>query len=300
MSTAQILETLLLRRKEYAGCWQRYQKSTQPPGGINQAAVAQVIAEYLWNTGEYPETDTSLPRRLKDKVHRALSGERLTEQTLTWFIEAFGMGPRDTRELRGALRSGTPAGPPVANTLRLRQELPLPQHHRTIAVFERRVIGPDGTNITHRASRAIIAQTGTVSFYPCRQFSAASEVIMLRGGTITARHEPNGSSPILEITLSTPLAVGQVGSFEYQANFAAGSGVVTEYRQVAHARADNVDIVIQFHRSRLPRSIWWAVWDDYRGGTVLNEQKANLDSDGCAHRYLPYLENAAAGFRWEW
>jgi hypothetical protein len=42
------------------------------------------------------------------------------------------------------------------------------------------------------------------------------------------------------------------------------------------------------------------VWDDYRGGTVLAEQTVSLDSDGCAHRYLPHLENAAAGFRWEW
>jgi hypothetical protein len=300
MSAAQMLEALLLRQKEYAERWQRCRKYTLPSGGINQAAVAQVIAEYLWAVGEYADTETSLQRSLKDRVHRALRGERMTEQTLTWFIEAFDMKPEDASRLRTALRSGPLAGPPVANTLRLPQKLPIPQHHRTVAVFERRVIGPDGTSITHRASRAIMAQTATVNFYPCRQFSAASEVIMLRGGTITARHEPHGSSPILEMTLSTPLAVGQVGSLEYRANFAPSSGVVTEYRQVAHARADNVDIVIQFHRSRLPRTIWWAVWDDYRGGTVLNEQTANLDSDGCAHRYLPYLENAAAGFRWEW
>jgi hypothetical protein len=188
----------------------------------------------------------------------------------------------------------------VANTLRLPQELPILQRHRTIAVFEHRVIGPDGAPVTHHASRAIIARTGTVNFYPCRQFSAASEVIMLRGGTITGRREPQGSAPILEITLSSPLPVGQVGSLEYQANFAPGSTVVTEYRQVAHARAENVDIVVQFHLAHLPRYVWWAVWDDYRGGTVLDEQAVSLDSDGCVHRYLPYLENAAVGFRWEW
>jgi hypothetical protein len=94
--------------------------------------------------------------------------------------------------------------------------------------------------------------------------------------------------------------VGQVGSLEYQANFAPGSSVMTEYRQVAHARTDNVDIVVQFHHKRLPHRVWWTVWDDYRDGTVLAEQPVTLDPDGRAHRYLPYLENAAAGFRWEW
>jgi hypothetical protein len=42
---------------------------------------------------------------------------------------------------------------------------------------------------------------------------------MLRGGRITARHDIPGSSPILEITLSTPLQVGQTASLEYQAAF---------------------------------------------------------------------------------
>jgi len=300
-SAAKMLEKLLLEREEYADCWQRSQRKTRSSGTLNQAAIAQVIAEYLWDNGERPETDTSLPRRLKDRIHRALHGEGMTEETLTWFINAFDMTPGDARRLRAALRSGLPStGTPVANTLRMPQELPITQRHRTIAVFERQIIGPGGAPVTHYATRAIIAQTDTVHFYPCRQFSTASEVVMLRGGTITARHEPPGSSPILEMTLSTPLSMGQVGSLEYQANFAPGATVVTEYRQVAHARAENVDIVVQFHRARLPRGVWWAVWDDYRGGSVLAEQVVSLDSDGCVHRYLPYLENAAAGFRWEW
>jgi hypothetical protein len=76
--------------------------------------------------------------------------------------------------------------------------------------------------------------------------------------------------------------------------------VAAEYRQVAHARADNVDIVVQFDPASHPRRIWWAVWDNYRGGTLLEQQLASLGSDGCAHRFLPSLEDAAAGFRWEW
>lgn len=58
-------------------------------GRINQAGVAQVLAEWMWDSGEAPESDLQLPRRLKDRVSRALSGECLPPPTLHAFIEAF-------------------------------------------------------------------------------------------------------------------------------------------------------------------------------------------------------------------
>ena len=51
-------------------------------GEISQAAACQVIAQYLYDTGDYPETDQKLPRRLKDRVSDALGGVRLTRETL--------------------------------------------------------------------------------------------------------------------------------------------------------------------------------------------------------------------------
>jgi hypothetical protein len=299
-SVAWLLGMLLLQREEYAERWQRRQERAHS-GLLNQAAIAKVIEDYLWSTGERPETDTGLARSLKDTVRRALRGTSISTRTLTWFIEAFDMTPEDARRLRTTLNGHLPpSGRPIADTLRPPQELPIPQRHRTLSVFEHRAIGPDGASVTHRTSRAIIAQTDTVYFYPCRQFSAASEVNMLSGGRITATLNLPGSSPILEMTLSSPLPVGQVGSLEYQADFAPGSGVMTEYRQVAHARADNVNIVVQFHHNRLPRRVWWTVWDDSQDGTAIAEQPVTLDPDGRAHRYVPYVENAAVGFRWEW
>lgn len=122
---------------------------------------------------------------------------------------------------------------------------------------------------------------------------------MLCGGTITARHEPPGSSPILEVTLSRPLPKGEVGSLEYQANYSPGAPWRPSTGRWP-ARASNVDIVVQFNRQRLPRGVWWTVWDDCRDGTILNEHPVSLDQDGRAHRYLTCLENAAAGFWWEW
>ena len=60
------------------------------------------------------------------------------------------------------------------------------------------------------------------------------------------------------------------------------------------------NLVVQFHDTRHPRKVWWVIWDDYRDGSILEQEAVSLDSDSCAHRYLTYLENAAAGFRWEW
>ena len=300
-SAARLLQALLLQREGYLNRWQRFRNRASGTGTLSQAAVARVIAHHLWESGERPDTEVSLPRDLKDRVHRALQGEVISAETLKWFIDAFDMTPDDAGRLRSALYADQPrSGIAVADTLRSPQELPIPQHHRTLAVFERRIIGPERHAVAHRTIRAITACTGTVYSYPCRRFSTASEIIMLRGGRITARHNPPGSTPILEITLSTPLRPGQIASLEYQAAFGPRSGTVAEYRQVAHARADNVDIVVQFHDARHPRKIWWGIWDDYRDGSILEQEAVSLDSDSCAHRYLTYLENAAAGFRWEW
>lgn len=71
--------------------------------GINNAAVARVIAEYLWESGLRPDTDTELPRKLRDRVGRALSGTSLSVETLNWFIDAFQLEPALAENLRGAL-----------------------------------------------------------------------------------------------------------------------------------------------------------------------------------------------------
>jgi hypothetical protein len=299
-AVARLLRELLLRPR-YAAAWRHRQKHVHA-GALHQEAIASVIADYLTETNKWSKSGHNLTSRsLKDPVSRALRGEVISAQTLEWFIGAFGMTPEDAQRLRNA-RNGNlaSAGIPVVNTLRSAQELPILQRHRSIVVFEHRILGPDGAPVRHHASRAIIAQKDTVSCYPCRQFPDASEVIMLDGGSITAQHEPAGSSPILEMTLTSPLPVREVRSLKYQANFGPDASVETEYRQVAHARTSNLDIVVEFHHKRLPRRVWWAVWDDYRDGPPLAEQPVNLDPEGCVSRRLPYLENAAAGFRWEW
>jgi hypothetical protein len=167
-------------------------------------------------------------------------------------------------------------------------------------VFERHTIGSAGRTVAHRTTRAIMACEDGVDSYPYRLVPGAVDVVVLRGGRVTVRHEPEGSSPILEITLSTPLRLGQIASLEYKVKFVPDADIAREYRRVAHARADNVDIVVQFHPQRIPEQVWWAVWDDFKDGNVLEQEEAFLDSDGCVHRFVPYIKDAAAGFFWKW
>ncbi|MGS2641083.1 hypothetical protein [Streptosporangium sp. LJ11] len=271
-------------------------------GGLNQSAVAQVLALYLWESGRRSESEVALRRELKDRVNRALRGEVLSAETLSWFVGAFEMSRHDS-DLLFATRFPAPsnASPAVSGTLRQPQFVPIRQRHRTVSVFERRVIGSDGHPCSHRTIRAILACEDGVDFFPYRLFRGAVEVKVLRGGYVAAMREFTGSTPVLEIALNSPLREGQVASLEYEVSFRPGTGDADlEYRRVAHARADNVDIVVQFDPGRRPHRLWWTIWDDHRDGKVIVEEPAALDRDACVHRFVPYLEHAAAGFRWTW
>lgn len=68
-------------------------------GEVSQAAIAEVITLYLWESGERSENSTALTRTLKDRVSRALNGIALSSETLGWIIAAFGMDSVDEARL---------------------------------------------------------------------------------------------------------------------------------------------------------------------------------------------------------
>jgi hypothetical protein len=299
-AAGELLQSLLLR-PPYLDRWQRLHRRGFSDRMLNQSAVAQVIADYLWDSGERPETEISLPRGLKDRVHRALRGEVLTAETLDWFIGAFQMSNEDAHRLRSRLFSSSLGQPlPIIDTLRTPQLLPIPQRHRTVSVFERHIVGPDGRTTAHRTTRAIVACMEGVDSYPYRFVPGACDVKVLHGGRVRVKHEPDGSSPIVEIKLNTPLRMGEIASLEYEVEFFSDAEVAREYRRVAHAQTDNIDIVVQFDLRRIPGQVWWAVWDDYKDGNILEQEEVLVDSDACVHRFIPFLRDAAAGFYWKW
>jgi len=90
-AAAAYLREMLLRPGRYRRKWEQYAERSRL-GQVNQLAVAEVLAHYLW---EHPRGESDidvLPRQLKDTASRGLSGKLLSKATLTLFMDAFGFG----------------------------------------------------------------------------------------------------------------------------------------------------------------------------------------------------------------
>ncbi|GAA0971913.1 hypothetical protein GCM10009555_024080 [Acrocarpospora macrocephala] len=289
-----LLRRMLTERAEYRAKWQ-YQQKRRSSSDMNRTAVAEVITQYLWAEGERHESKTA--RHMKDRVGRALAGQVMSPETLEWFITAFEMPTEDQRMLEEAYLHGMlPTDLPPADTLQKRQSLPRPQRHRTMMAFERRTIDVTGRAASHHSLRTIIACEDGVDRYPCFLSPRMAGIRVIHGGRVVTPYRP----PVIEIALARSLREGETTSLEYRRDFEQIGGVDTEYRRVANGRAQNLGIVVQFHPHRLPSKVWWATWDAHRGGNVVEEQPVSLDADHRAHRFLPYMKNAAAGFHWVW
>src|SRR6201996_4175734 len=89
-AAAAYLRELLLRPGRFRSTWEQYAERSRP-GQINQLAVAEVLARYLWNYPRRAGDSDILPRQLKDTASRALSGKLLSKSALRLFIDAFGL-----------------------------------------------------------------------------------------------------------------------------------------------------------------------------------------------------------------
>lgn len=73
----------------------------------NQAGVAWVLALELWDRGEMPEGRRTLPRSLKDRTSRALSGRLVSASTLSLFVDAFDLSEAQQQALYAAWEADT-------------------------------------------------------------------------------------------------------------------------------------------------------------------------------------------------
>src|SRR5260370_19645559 len=90
-AAAAYMRELLLRPGRYRRKWGQYAERSRL-GKVNQLAVAEVLAHYLWEHPRVKGDVDVLPRQLKDTASRALSGKLLSQATLTLFMDAFGVG----------------------------------------------------------------------------------------------------------------------------------------------------------------------------------------------------------------
>ncbi|MEU0924339.1 hypothetical protein [Streptomyces malaysiensis] len=293
--TSRRLREILATHPQYRQRWQERAKRVRED--LHQAAIAEVIALYLWDCGELDENVA--PRILKDRVSRALNGSVVSAETLRWFIEAFEMDDSHREDLWGALFGENDPGLGVAHTLRNRRPMVKPQRHRTINLVERYSIGPSRSLMWRKTFHAIRAIEDGVDAYFFNHEPWASRIEVLHGGVLGERYLYGNGLTGVEILLPNPLKKMEATALEYRALFSPGYACATEVRRPAFARAENIDMAVEFSSNELPRNLWWCIWDDHVEGKAVWEQEWAI-RDQVARKYFPFIEEAVVGFRWEW
>jgi hypothetical protein len=298
-------QILLLRVGLYRDIWEDVARNNNQRierDKVNQAAVAKVLANYLWDHG-HPDTDTELPRKLKDKVSRALSGKGFTPGMLSLFIGAFRISPHDTQRLHDLYDGhvelteivGSLEPPRSNNGVR-------PPEHRTALLFEHHYVGRDGLPTHHHTQQTIYSLVEGLTSYQYRFDTDEAEVRIKRGGTPGQIYRIGQGYHAIDIRFPHPLGFGESHYLDYWTNFHYSVAPPREFRRGTHQRVEHLDMRVEFHRDKLPRKLWWAEWSDYpdRDRSVAERCELALDDERSAHRYLDAIEHTVVGFYWDW
>ena len=250
---------------------------------------------HLWETGERPDSDTGLPRRLRDLVGRALSGQVLTPATLEWFVEAFGIDADDRRRLTDLLLT-TGQTPTTLGTATARDR----PSHRTVSLHEDHYLGPDGYPDHHETLQVIEATADGLERHRCIFDTSHVEVEPILGGRIDGPSYPWADGMYaVDLVLWRPLNKGETTTLKYHTTFSYPRPPAPELRRGASNRISNVDLRVQFHPQRLPHTVSFVTWPLLASGPS-HTCPVPLEADHSVQRHLAFVERSLAGFTWTW
>jgi hypothetical protein len=301
-SAAAYLRQLLLRPGRYRRKWEQYSERSRR-GQINQLAVAEVLAHYLW---EHPrnsgDTDV-LPRQLKDTSSRALSGKLLSKSALALFMDAFDLDVFERDQLmklwEGSARVRVLSGP--AGIRDDRAQGLGPPKYRTLSLHDHHYLGPDGFPARHRNLQVVEALEDGIDRVLYRADTNAVAVEVLQGayglgGPV--RQIADGLFAV-DMLLAKKLQAGETATLEYETSFHYSTRPPPEFRRIVVISLENLDIRVQFHPDFLPRTVLWAVWDGM-DGPIAESEPVELDAQFAAHRFLRVAQRTVVGFHWDW
>lgn len=295
-ATAQLLQELLTRPGPYRDRWQGHVMRS-PREGISQTAVARVLDEH---TGRSPEPRARSSH--KDLVSRAFRGDVLTSDTVALFVAAFAMEEAHAAQL-SALLSGSSDAPLVVRGRAGRSLLAAvgarSPAFRNLVLHEEHLLGPDGLPAEHRTTQLLQALADGVDAYPYRYDAATASVIALRGARVDGRTVLPSGLVAVNLQLPRPLSKGETASLSYLTRFAYQQPPPPQFRRAVLHRAENLELRITFHPTRLPRRVWWSSWDALDAPPA-ERQVVQLDGEHSTHRYLSALEEAIVGYTWTW
>jgi hypothetical protein len=278
---------------------------------INQLAVAEVLARYLWSHPRVTGEADVLPRQLKDTVARALSGKVLSRPTLTLFIDAFRINDADAGRLwrlwegsgRISVLSGRRAMGAVTEE-KLHSALG-PRRHQTVSLHDHMYVGPDGRIARTRTLQVIEALVDDLDQIPYLYDTNALTLEVGQGcGDIPGDlYQISDDVYAATIPLAQKLSAGETSSIEYVTTYAYPGNLddpqEREFRRAVMRRLENFEMRVEFHPDTLPASIWWGVWDGV-DGDLIERETASLGGQFEVHRFLRSIEKTVVGFRWSW
>jgi hypothetical protein len=308
-AASEYLQQLLFKPGRYREAWQQHVSRTRV-GGINQLAVAEVLARHL-ATEPRGRSDTNVTsHQLKDTVSRALSGRLLSRPALSLFIDAFGFSEHEAERLwqlwNGSVSisvlTGSHAVPPQAER-EVAQRVG-PRNYQTLSLHDHVWVGSD-----RRIDRARILQVLEATAPGLDRLPLVCDTNVL---TIEARQGCKEVRPLkqigpdaflTELVLARTLGLGETITLEYWLTYRYPGDPddphERHYRCAVLRQLDNYDVRVAFDPQELPARVKWARWDGTEGD-VAEEEQVSLDSQHAVHRYLRSFSKTVAGFYWEW
>src|SRR6201996_5507097 len=241
-AAAAYLRELLLRPGRFRRNWEQSAARTRP-GQINERAVAEVLARYLWESPRRSGDAEVLPRQLKDTASRALSGKLLSKAALRLFIDAFDLPRFEQDQLwklwEGSARTRVLTGPgSLRGTTRQELETAIgPAQHRTLSVHDHHYVGADGLALRTRTLQVVEAITDQVERIPYLYDTSALSIDLVQGctGLGSAFREVTSGLFATDLMLARTLDYGDTATLEYVTTFsyqeAAPAQLVGEYAE---------------------------------------------------------------------
>ncbi|MGH3156516.1 MAG: hypothetical protein ACRDNF_08090 [Streptosporangiaceae bacterium] len=309
-AAAAYLRELLLRPGRYRRRWEQYAERSRP-GQVNQLAVAEVLARYRWSHPRAEGDGELLARQLKDTVLRAMSGRMLSRATLSLFAEAFGFSDAESEQLRrlwaGSSRISVLSGPRSmqAEVWSAVTDVLGPPRYQTVSLHDHLSVGVDGLVTRDRTLKVIEATADGLDRIPFIHDTDALTLEVGQGckGVSGYLRQVGENLYTTDILLAKELSLGETLTLEYWNTFHYLDNRLdaqkSQCRRAVMRRVENFDVRVEFHPERLPRAIWWAVWDGI-DGDVINQEPVDLDSQYSVHRYMRFIERTVIGFYWSW
>jgi hypothetical protein len=222
-----------LLNSTYRDRWARAEFAMRGKSGKpNQAAVAQVLVEYLWDRPRKPEDRDLKPAQLKDLVSRALSGTVLSRQTVQLFVDAFGIEKDDATVLWRQWEEKELARVIFGELPPIEGDAPNLQRYQTISLHEFHYLGPDGRPVRHRTIQDIRALVDGLDSHRYSFDTNEVEVERVQGGTPSAPYRLQGSVWAVDLKLPSVLNRGGMTSMEYVTKFHYACDVEPVFRRV--------------------------------------------------------------------